>query len=150
MITHADIARKIADTAYDLALRYMDQYNYWDYVVAMRRAANRLQHVYGPTMLSKEELAKRAPPPPDELVGALQDNIHKDLGVQRVAGQQWIKCSEKMPEPGKLVIFLANKHPEIGRHMQGVRHGAWRNCCTTFVAGEVTHWMPLIELPKGE
>ena len=38
-----------------------------------------------PVQLSAEEQAKRAPPPPDELVEALQNRAHRDVGNGRPA-----------------------------------------------------------------
>lgn len=35
--------------------------------------------------LSTVEREKRRPPPPAERVGALQDNVHRDVGKHRVA-----------------------------------------------------------------
>jgi hypothetical protein len=38
-----------------------------------------------PPKLSEEARAARAPRPPEELVGALQDRIHRDGGMARAA-----------------------------------------------------------------
>lgn len=35
--------------------------------------------------ISAEEMAMRAPPPPDELVGALHDRVHRETGIARAA-----------------------------------------------------------------
>jgi hypothetical protein len=42
------------------------------------------RHV-SPSKLSEEARAARAPRPPEELVGALQDRIHRDGGTARIA-----------------------------------------------------------------
>lgn len=42
-------------------------------------------HRASPPKLSKQARAARAPSPPEELVGALQDRIHRDRGAARVA-----------------------------------------------------------------
>jgi len=39
----------------------------------------------GLTPLSREELEARRPLPPEELVGALQDRVHRDVGRGRAA-----------------------------------------------------------------
>lgn len=35
--------------------------------------------------LSEEEMRKRAPLPPDILANALQDTVHEEIGISRVA-----------------------------------------------------------------
>lgn len=69
----------------------------------------------------------------------------------------WIKCSEKMPEDlpensGKnkikvLVVLKGKNGRTIRTQTRFIRAGQW---CWSFSASEVTHWMPLPELPEEE
>ena len=65
---------------------------------------------------------------------------------------EWISVKDKMPEPGRYVACIAKRNP-FSRFMPMVARiekNGWANPITEQYISEVTHWMPLPELPKEE
>lgn len=64
---------------------------------------------------------------------------------------EWIKCSERMPEPGTLVIIM-----QVGFHVPYVGwwnppgSDGWEIRDKYNEPEDVTHWMPLPDLPPHE
>ena len=69
-----------------------------------------------------------------------------------VTVQEWISVKDRLPEAGGYVVCIAKRNP-FSRFMPMVARiekNGWVNPMTEQYISEVTHWMPLPELPKGE
>ena len=60
----------------------------------------------------------------------------------------WIKCSERMPEMGRLVLAYCDGSGNVGiAHISRI-DGKWRMPEPQSIGYEsITHWMPLLEPP---
>ena len=69
-----------------------------------------------------------------------------------VTVQEWIPVKDRLPEVGGYVVCIAKRNP-FSRFMPMVarigKHG-WIDPMTEQYISEVTHWMPMPELPEGE
>lgn len=88
------------------------------------------------------------------------DEIQEDLDMlfcmlpaENVATvQEWISVKDRLPETGGYVVCIAKRNP-FSRFMPMVARiekNGWVNPITEQYISEVTHWMPLPQLPKGE
>jgi hypothetical protein len=87
----------------------------------------------------------------DEKICSLIDEIIESVKYEP---DDWIKCSEKMPENGKSVLVAIKEDGDIDICVgETFGEGNW------MISGEfwyeksdpsITHWMSLPELPKGE
>ena len=69
-----------------------------------------------------------------------------------VTVQEWISVKDRLPEAGEYVVCIAKRNP-FSRFMPMVARiekNGWVNPMTEQYISEVTHWMPMPELPKGE
>ena len=69
-----------------------------------------------------------------------------------VTVQQWIPVYDELPEVGGYVVCIAKRNP-FSRFMPMVARiekNGWVNPITEQYISDVTHWMPLPPLPKGE
>ena len=69
-----------------------------------------------------------------------------------VTVQEWVSVYDEFPEVGGYVVCIAKRNP-FSRFMPMVARiekNGWVNPITEQYISEVTHWMPLPELPKGE
>ena len=69
-----------------------------------------------------------------------------------VTVQEWISVEDELPEVGGYVVCIAKRNP-FSRFMPMVARiekNGWVNPMTEQYISEVTHWMPLPDLPKGE
>ena len=69
-----------------------------------------------------------------------------------VTVQEWISVKDRLPEAGGYVVCIAKRNP-FSRFMPmvaRVEKNGWANPITEQYISEVTHWMPLPDLPKGE
>ena len=69
-----------------------------------------------------------------------------------VTVQEWISVDDELPEVGGYVVCIAKRNP-FSRFMPMVARiekNGWVNPITEQYISEVTHWMPLPQLPKGE
>ena len=69
-----------------------------------------------------------------------------------VTVQEWIPVEDRLPEVGGYVVCIAKRNP-FSRFMPMVARiekNGWVNPITEQYISEVTHWMPLPHLPKGE
>jgi hypothetical protein len=65
----------------------------------------------------------------------------------------WVKCSERQPpEGGEYLVVLASEPPRVavGVWTNGVRYPLWSVGNFGVADRDVTHWMPLPELPAAE
>ena len=79
-------------------------------------------------------------------------NIADHLIANGVTVQEWISVTERLPEAGGYVVCIAKRNP-FSRSMPmvaRVEKNGWVNPMTEQYISEVTHWMPMPELPKGE
>ena len=75
-----------------------------------------------------------------------------DLIANGVTVQEWISVKDMMPEAGGYVVCIAKRNP-FSRFMPMVARiekNGWVNPITEQYISEVTHWMPIPQLPKGE
>lgn len=66
--------------------------------------------------------------------------------------QEWISVNDRVPEAGGYVVCIAKRNP-FSRFMPMVariKKNGWVNPITEQYISEITHWMPLLEPPKGE
>ena len=76
----------------------------------------------------------------------LQEQISELRSVQ-----EWISVKDRLPEVGGYVVCIAKRNP-FSRFMPMVARiekNGWVNPMTEQYISEVTHWMPMPELPKG-
>ena len=69
-----------------------------------------------------------------------------------VTVQEWISVKDVLPEAGGYAVCIAKRNP-FSRFMPMVARiekNGWVNPMTEQYISEVTHWMPLPDLPKGE
>ena len=69
-----------------------------------------------------------------------------------VTVQEWVSVENELPEVGGYVVCIAKRNP-FSRFMPMVARiekNGWVNPMTEQYISEVTHWMPMPELPKGE
>ena len=69
-----------------------------------------------------------------------------------VTMQEWVSVDDELPEVGGYAVCIAKENP-FSRFMPMVARiekNGWVNPMTEQYISEVTHWMPLPELPKGE
>ena len=69
-----------------------------------------------------------------------------------VTVQEWISVKDNLPEAGGYVVCIAKRNP-FSRFMPMVARiekNGWVNPITEQYISEVTHWMPMPPLPKGE
>lgn len=69
-----------------------------------------------------------------------------------VTVQEWISVDDKLPEVGGYVVCIAKRNP-FSRFMPMVARiekNGWVNPITEQYISEVTNWIPLPDLPKGE
>ena len=69
-----------------------------------------------------------------------------------VTVQEWISVKDRLPEAGGYVVCIAKRNP-FSRFMPMVARiekNGWVNPMTEQYISEVTHWMPIPNLPKGE
>ena len=67
-----------------------------------------------------------------------------------VTVQEWISVKDRLPVDWCPVLVMVREieKPLLGSYRENVWfHERWN---TTFINGEVTHWMPLPQPPKGE
>ena len=79
-------------------------------------------------------------------------DIAEKLISNGVTVQEWISVKDRLPEAGGYVVCIAKRNP-FSRFMPMVARiekNGWVNPITEQYISEVTHWMPLPELPKGE
>ena len=66
-----------------------------------------------------------------------------------VTVQEWISVDDRLPENGKEGVLIALRWGEVG--IGWCEDGRWDSeFVNEYEDGEVTHWMPLPEPPKGE
>ena len=69
-----------------------------------------------------------------------------------VTVQKWIPVEDRLPEAGGYVVCIAKRNP-FSRFMPMVARiekNGWVNPMTEQYISEVTHWMPMPELPKED
>ena len=69
-----------------------------------------------------------------------------------VTVQEWISVNDRLPENGGYVVCIAKRNP-FSRFMPMVARiekNGWVNPITEQYISEVTNWIPLPDLPKGE
>ena len=83
----------------------------------------------------------------DEWYG--NDDIAEKLMSNGVTVQKWISVTERLPESGKEGVLIALRWGEVD--IGWCEDGRWSSeFVNEYEEGEVTHWMPLPEPPKGE
>lgn len=98
---------------------------------------------------------KFCPSPVDDYVDDMIDSRIDSIieFVKREPDNEWIKCSERLPEEGKDVLFIQktwgnNIEFKIGDFDSKMK---WWQAGSGVIKNEyVTHWMPLPEPPKEE
>ena len=66
-----------------------------------------------------------------------------------VTVQEWISVTERLPEKGEESVLIALRWGEVD--IGWCEDSRWRSeFVNEYEDGEVTHWMPLPEPPKGE
>ena len=77
------------------------------------------------------------------------EEIADNLLYSGVTVQKWISVNDGLPENGKESVLIALRWGEVDIGL--CEDGRWRSeFVNEYEDGEVTHWMPLPNLPKGE
>ena len=75
--------------------------------------------------------------------------IAQHLIAHGVTVQEWISATERLPESGKESVLIDLRWGEVD--IGWCEDGRWRSeFVNEYEDGEVTHWMPLPNPPKGE
>ena len=78
------------------------------------------------------------------------EEIAENLIAHGVTVQEWISVKDRLPEAGGYVVCIAKRNP-FSRFMPMVARidkNGWVNPITGQYISEITHWMPMPELPK--
>lgn len=87
----------------------------------------------------------------DQKIEGLADDVFGII-ANGVTVQKWISVDDRLPENGGYVVCIAKRNP-FSRFMPMVARiekNGWVNPITEQYISEVTNWMPLPDLPKGE
>lgn len=85
----------------------------------------------------------------DPETGSFTEYLADHLISHGVTVQKWISVTERLPESGKESVLIALRWGEVD--IGWCEDGRWRSeFVNEYEDGEVTHWMPLPNLPKGE
>ena len=87
----------------------------------------------------------------DELLKQLKNapitNWKEEPSIEVV--QEWISVDDRLPENGKEGVLIALRWGEVD--IGWCEDGRWRSeFVNEYEDGEVTHWMPIPQPPKGE
>ena len=68
-----------------------------------------------------------------------------------VTVQEWISVDDRLPEAGEYVVCIAKRNPfsMFMPMVARIEKNGWVNPMTEQYISEVTHWMPMPQLPKG-
>ena len=77
------------------------------------------------------------------------EDIADHLIANGVTVQEWISVKDRLPKNGKEDVLIALRWGEVD--IGWCEDGRWRSeFVNEYEDGEVTHWMPLPQPPKGE
>ena len=83
----------------------------------------------------------------DEWYG--NEDIAEKLISNGVTMQEWISVDDRLPESGKEGVLIALRWGEVD--IGWCEDGRWSSeFINEYEEGEVTHWMPIPQPPKGE
>ena len=88
----------------------------------------------------------------DPETGSFTEYLADHLISNGVTVQEWISVDDRLPENGGYVVCIAKRNP-FSRFMPMVARiekNGWVNPITEQYISDVTHWMPMPNLPKGE
>ena len=88
----------------------------------------------------------------DPEAGSFTEYLADHLISNGVTVQERISVTDRLPEVGGYVVCIAKRNP-FSRFMPMVARiekNGWVNPMTEQYISEVTHWMPMPELPEGE
>ena len=88
----------------------------------------------------------------DPETGSFTEYLADHLITNGVTVQEWISVEDELPEVGGYVVCIAKRNPFSGfmPMVARIEKNGWVNPMTEQYISEVTHWMPMPELPKGE
>lgn len=67
--------------------------------------------------------------------------------MENTTENKWISVSEKMPDRGKKILFIENNDGHLTIHI-GCLYQAWSSVHYGLDGNEnITHWLPIPELP---
>ena len=78
------------------------------------------------------------------------EEIAENLISNGVTVQEWISVKDRLPEDGEYVVCIAKRNPfsMFMPMVARIKKNGWVNPITEQYISEITHWMPLPELPK--
>ena len=88
----------------------------------------------------------------DPETGSFTEYLADYLISHGVTVQEWISVDDELPEVGGYVVCIAKRNP-FSRFMPMVARiekNGWVNPITEQYISEVTHWMKMLNPPKGE
>ena len=82
----------------------------------------------------------------------LAENIADDLISNGVTVQEWISVDDRLPEPFVPVLVQMPGEEPFPTVREGFisNDGIWQSAMFRREPGEVTHWKPMPQPPKGE
>ena len=82
----------------------------------------------------------------------LAENIADDLISNGVTVQEWISVDDRLPEPFVTVLVQMPGEEPFPTVREGFisNDGVWQSAMFRREPGEVTHWQPMPQPPKGE
>ena len=86
----------------------------------------------------------------DPETGSFTEYLADHLIANGVTVQEWISVDDRLPEAGGYVVCIAKRNP-FSRFMPMVARiekNGWVNPITEQYISEVTHWMPMPNLPE--
>ena len=88
----------------------------------------------------------------DDCTSYLKDSMADHLIANGVTVQEWISVDDRLPKTGGYVVCIAKRNPfsMFMPMVARIKKNGWVNPMTEQYISEVTHWMPMQELPKGE
>ena len=110
---------------------------------------------------TKEKLVELLREAPYNIFGNKLGNCYFDSCLKLIADHlitngvtvhEWISVEDELPEIGGYVVCIAKRNP-FSRFMPMVARiekNGWVNPMTEQYISEVTHWIPMPNLPKGE
>ena len=87
-----------------------------------------------------------------QYLGGLEEKIADHLIANGVMVQEWISVTDRLPKPFvSVLVYMPGEEPFSTVHEGFIsNNGIWQSAMFRREPGEVTHWQPMPQPPKGE